>query len=350
MTKRYRVGILGATGAVGQRFVQLLEGHPLFELTHLYASERSAGKTYTQATDWRIPAQMPAVFADMPVTIANPSDDVDLVFSALHKSQAAELEPAFATAGKAVISNASTFRMGADIPLLIPEINGAHLDLIEVQRKNHNWPGYIVTNPNCATIGLVLALKPLHDTFGIEQVQVVTLQARSGAGYPGPPDEVIKDNALPYISNEEDKLETEPNKILGLFKDGVIEHAPFATSASCHRVDVMDGHLKAVSIRFKKKPESVDDIHASMRAFNEESAQLKLHSQPEETLIIHTAEDRPQPKLDRHVGEGMSVHVGRVRDCPVFDYKMSVLSHNTIRGAAGAALLNAELLAAKNLI
>lgn len=350
MTKRYRVGILGATGAVGQRFVQLLEGHPLFEVTRLYASERSAGKTYTQATDWRIPAQMPAAFADMPVTIADPTDDVDLVFSALHKTQAAELEPAFAAAGKAVISNASTYRMGEDIPLLIPEINADHLQLIDVQRKNRNWSGYIVTNPNCATIGLALALKPLHDAFGIEQVQVVTLQARSGAGYPGPPDEVIKDNALPYISNEEDKLETEPNKILGLFSNGKIDHAPIATSASCHRVDVMDGHLKAASLRFKKKPHDIDEIHAALRAFNEESAKLQLHSQPSETIVIHTAEDRPQPKLDRHTGDGMSVHVGRVRACPVLDYKMSVLSHNTIRGAAGAALLNAELLAAKNLI
>lgn len=350
MSEKIPVGILGATGAVGQRFVQLLDGHPQFELRKLYASSSSAGKTYKEAVTWRVPAPMPEAFANMPVTIADPSDDVALVFSALHKDQARELEPAFAAAGKAVVSNASAFRMGEDIPLLIPEINADHTGLIEVQKKNNGWDGYIVTNPNCATIGLVLALKPLQDAFGIEACNVVTMQARSGAGYPGPSDEVIGDNVVPHIGGEEDKLETEPNKILGSLVDGAIAGADITLSAACHRVDVMDGHLKAASISFKNKPASEDEIYAAIERFNEHARAQGLHSAPEVAVVIHRDADRPQPKLDRMTGGGQSIHVGRLRPCPIMDYKLIVLSHNTIRGAAGAALLNAELLAAQGRI
>lgn len=347
MSQRIPVGILGATGAVGQRFVQLLADHPQFEVRRLYASEVSAGKSYAEAVTWRVPAPMPANLAAMPVHLPNPDDDLALVFSALHKDQAEDLEPRFAAAGKAVVSNASTFRMTPDVPLLIPEINADHTGLIELQRKNRGWSGFIVTNPNCASIGLVLPLKPLHDAFGIEECHVVTMQARSGAGYPGPSEEVIYDNVVPFIGGEEDKLETEPNKILGTIAAGAIQSAGLRLSAACHRVNVLDGHLKAVSVRFKRKPASVDEIHAVVQAFNQHNRSLGLPSLPEETVIVHTAVDRPQPKLDRDAGAGQSVHLGRVRPCPILDYKMIILSHNTIRGAAGAALLNAELLLAQ---
>ncbi|MDJ0839336.1 MAG: aspartate-semialdehyde dehydrogenase [Acidobacteriota bacterium] len=350
MTRILKTGILGATGAVGQKLLQLLENHPLFQVTALYASEKSAGKAYRDAVTWRAPGAFPEKFADLEVAPCRPGETLDLVFSALPKEQAREVEPAFAAAGIPVVSNASAFRMGEDIPLVIPELNPDHTALVDIQRKNRGWSGYIVTNPNCATIGLALPLSALDQAFGVEKVNVVTMQARSGAGYPGPPEEVINDNVLPYIGGEEDKLETEPKKILGVLENGAVTPAPMILSAACHRVDVIDGHFEAISVAFKNKPASADEVEAALASFQGKVDDMDLYSSPDPLIQVHQDETRPQPKLDRMTGGGMTTHVGRIRPCPVLDYKMVILSHNTIRGAAGAALLNGELLAAQGLL
>jgi aspartate-semialdehyde dehydrogenase len=343
MATKLNVGILGATGAVGQRFVELLENHPWFELTALYASERSTGKPYAEAVDWRVPVPRPTYVDDLVVQQMVPAGQVDLVFSALPRETAQAVEPLFAGAGIPVLSNASAYRMAADVPLVIAEVNPNHTALIDIQRKNRDWRGFIVTNPNCSAIGLALPLKPLHDAFGLQQVHVVTMQARSGAGYPGPPPEVIDDNVLPFINGEEDKLETEPQKLLGTIAGDTVRPADFPVSAQCNRVNVLDGHLEAVSLSLKKKPgaREVEQVLQSFRSLPQEAG---LPSAPQFPIVVAKEEDRPQPKLDRDAGKGMTITVGRIRPDNVLDLKFVVLSHNTIRGAAGAAILNAELL------
>lgn len=343
MATKLKVGILGATGAVGQRFVELLENHPWFEVAVLYASERSAGKPYAKAVDWRVPVPRPTYVDDLLVHQMIPDDQVDLVFSALPRRTAQDVEPLFAGAGIPVLSNASAYRMAPDVPLVIAEVNPDHTALIDIQRQNRDWQGFIVTNPNCSAIGLALPLKPLHDAFGLQQVHVVTMQARSGAGYPGPPPEVMDDNILPYINGEEDKLETEPQKLLGTLTGGTVRPADFPVSTQCNRVNVLDGHLEAVSLSMEKKPdaEAVVQVLQSFRSLPQEAG---LPSAPKYPIVVAKEEDRPQPKLDRDAGKGMAVTVGRIRSDSIFDIKFMVLSHNTIRGAAGAAILNAELL------
>lgn len=343
MSEKIKVGILGATGAVGQRFVQLLERHPWFELAALYASERSAGKPYGAAVNWRVPVTRPTYVDDLVVQKMEPVGEVDLVFSALPSESAQTIEPLFAQGGYAVITNASAYRMALDVPLLIPEVNPEHTALIDTQRKGRGWEGYIVANPNCSAIGLVLPLKPLHDAFGLRQVHVVTMQAKSGAGYPGPPPEIIGDNVLPFIVGEEDKLETEPRKILGTLNSDGIQAAEIIISAQCNRVDVLDGHLESVSVSFEKKATAAE-VADVLRSFSGLPQKIGLPSAPGEVIAVATADDRPQPRLDRDAGQGMTVTVGRIQPDKVLDMRFVVLSHNTIRGAAGAAILNAELL------
>jgi len=350
MTRKWKTGILGATGAVGQKLLQLLEDHPQFEVTALFASERSAGKPYGEAVDWQAPGPFPECFRAIEVAPCTPVEGLDLVLSALPKEQAREVEPAFARAGVPVVSNASAYRMAEDVPLVIPELNPDHIELIAHQRAVRGWSGFIVTNPNCATIGLAIPLAALEETFGVASVNVVTMQARSGAGYPGPSQEMIGDNLLPHIGGEEDKLESEPQKILGRLAGTAIMHAPMTISAACHRVDVSDGHFEAISVGLRRKPTSIDEVVEALRGFRGHVADLDLHSSPRPLIRVHDDETRPQPKLDRMIGGGMTTHVGRVRHCPISDVKMVILSHNTIRGAAGAALLNGELLAARGLL
>lgn len=343
--KKYRVGILGATGMVGQRFIQLLEKHPQFEVTAVAASDRSQGKTYGEACTWRLSGEMPNAVRSLPVQPPQPPLDCDLVFSSLPGDIARETEGSFANAGYPVISNSSAFRMDEDVPLLIPEVNHQHLDLLARQRQRYTSGGYIVTNPNCSTIMLVLALAPLHATFGITSTVATTMQALSGAGYPGVASLDIIDNVLPHISGEEEKIETETTKILGRFVNDAIEPAPMAVSAQCHRVNVADGHMAAVRVNFKRKPE-LREIREALSAFRSLPQELGLHSAPANPIVVRDELDRPQPKLDRDAGNGMTITVGRLREDTVLDYRFVVLSHNTIRGAAGAAILNAELLIA----
>lgn len=346
MSKKYRVGILGATGTVGQRFVQLLENHPQFEITALAASDRSAGKTYLQATPWKLATPMPESAKEIVVSPIEPPLECDLIFSSLPSSVARETEEKFARAGYPVISNSSSFRMDEDIPLLIPEINFAHLDLIERQQQKRGFDqGFIVTNPNCSVITFAPPLAAIDRAFGIDSAIVTTLQAVSGAGYPGVPSLDITDNVFPYISGEEPKLETEAQKILGAFSNGRIEKADFALSAQCFRVNVTDGHTAAVRIKLKRAA-TLEDLKQAMIDF----PRLDLHSSPKPFIYVCDEPDRPQPRLDRDRGNGMSITVGRFYPDNVFDYRFVCLSHNTIRGAAGAAILNAELLIDKNLI
>jgi aspartate-semialdehyde dehydrogenase len=345
MTK-YRVGILGATGMVGQRFIQLLEHHPQFEVTAVAASDRSQGKPYADACTWRLAAEMPRAVRSLPVQPPAAPLDCDLVFSSLPGDIARETEGAFAAAGYPVISNSSAFRMDEDVPLLIPEVNHQHLDLLTRQRRRYPSGGFIVTNPNCSTIMLALALAPLHASFGITACVATTLQALSGAGYPGVASLDILDNVLPHIGGEEEKIETETTKILGRFVDDRIEPAPIAVSAQCHRVNVSDGHMAAVRVTFARKP-SLSELREAWSTFRSLPQELGLHSAPANPIVVRDEADRPQPKLDRDAGNGMAVTVGRVMPDSVLDYRFVVLSHNTIRGAAGAAILNAELMVAR---
>jgi len=346
MSRKIPIGILGATGVVGQRFIQMLEHHPWFEVAWLAASDRSEGKTYGEATRWRLKTPIPAAVSAMRVSPATPEGAPKIIFAALDASIAAELEPQFADAGCAVVSNSSALRMQSDVPLVIPEVNGGHIKLIEVQAWRKKSGGFVVTNPNCSAIGLVLALAPLHEQFGLETVMAVTMQAVSGAGYPGVASLDILGNVIPYIRNEEEKMEEETRKLLGQMNGSKIEPGAFAMSAQCNRVAVEDGHTESVSIRLKSKTKP-EEIIAAWNSFRSEPQQLKLPSAPEHPVVYLESSDRPQPRLDVDLGAGMTTAVGRLRPCGVLDWKFTVLSHNTIRGAAGAAVLNAELLKAK---
>jgi aspartate-semialdehyde dehydrogenase len=350
MSNKLPVGILGATGIVGQRFIQMLEHHPWFEVAWLAASDRSEGRPYAEAARWRLKTAIPANVAKMTVAPAKPEGAPKIIFAALDASIAREMEPQFAEAGCAVVSNSSALRMQADVPLVIPEVNGDHIKLIETQSWRKKSGGFAVTNPNCSAIGLVLALAPLHRAFVLEAVTAVTMQAVSGAGYPGVASLDILGNVIPYIAKEEEKMEEETQKLLGTLNgSGVgspIDPAPFAMSAQCNRVAVEDGHTESIAIRLKKKAKA-EEIIAAWNDFRAEPQHLKLPSAPEQPVLYTTASDRPQPRFDVDLGGGMTTVVGRLRKCNVLDWKFTVLSHNTIRGAAGAALLNAELLKAK---
>lgn len=346
MSKRYRVGILGATGTVGQRFCQLLENHPQFEITALAASDRSVGKPYVEATSWKLPTPMPEKVKEIIVQPIEPPLDCDLVFSSLPSSVARESEESFARAGYPVISNSSSFRMDEDVPLLIPEINHEHLGLIEKQQEKRGFgKGFIVTNPNCAVVSFAPPLAALHRRFGVESVFVTTLQAISGAGYPGVSSFDITDNVLPYIAGEEPKVEIEAQKIIGTFNGNEIEKADFVVSAQCFRVHVVDGHTASVRVKLRQTS-TLEEVIESLESF----PNLSLHSSPEKFIVLKDEPDRPQPRLDRDLGQGMTITVGRLFPDNIFDYRFVALSHNTLRGAAGCAVLNAELLIQKGLI
>ena len=343
MQRKIPVGILGATGIVGQRFIQMLEHHPWFEAVWLAASDRSEGKEYADAARWRLKTPIPPSIAKMRVSPATPEAAPHVIFAALDSSIAAELEPRFAEAGCAVITNSSALRMVKDVPLVIPEVNPDHIKLIECQSWRRKNGGFVVTNPNCSAIGLVLALAPLHRRFQVETVMAVTMQAVSGAGYPGVASLDILGNVIPYIANEEEKMEEETHKLLGTLNGAGIIPAPFKMSAQCNRVAVEDGHTESVSLKFKNKAGAADILEA-WAEFRGVPQQRKLPSAPEIPVRHVDSKDRPQPRLDVETGQGMTTTVGRLRPCGVLDWKFTVLSHNTIRGAAGAALLNAELL------
>jgi aspartate-semialdehyde dehydrogenase len=345
--ERRRVGILGATGMVGQRFIQLLSNHPWFEIAWLAASDRSSGKTYAEACKWKLETPLPKRIAAMTLQPNVPEGSAielpKIIFAALDAEVARELEPKFAAAGCAVISNSSAFRMVADVPLVVPEVNADHLPLLESQSWRRQNGGYIVTNPNCSAIGLVLALKPLGERFGIESLFVSTMQAVSGAGYPGVASLDILGNVVPFIKNEEEKLQEEVGKLLGQWNGKGIDLLDAKVSAHCNRVAVEDGHTECVSIKFKKKA-TREEIIAAWNEFQPLQS-LHLPTAPDQPVEYDSNVDRPQPRLDRMRGHGMAATVGRLRECNLLDWKFVVLSHNTIRGAAGAALLNAEVLA-----
>ncbi|MFL6257263.1 MAG: aspartate-semialdehyde dehydrogenase [Pyrinomonadaceae bacterium] len=346
MSRKYRVGILGATGTVGQRFIQLLDGHPQFEVAALAASDRSKGKTYSEACAWRLPGEMPEAVRGLQVEAPEPPLDCEIVFSSLPGDIARETEESFARAGYAVISNSSALRMDEDVPLLIPEVNHEHLAQLDTQKASRRLErGMIVTNPNCSTIMLVLALAPLHARFGVEACAATTLQALSGAGYPGVPSLDAVDNVIPYIGGEEEKIESETVKILGRFEDGRIQPAPFKVSAQVHRVNVSDGHMAAVRVKLARQA-SLEELREAFASFTSLPQELKLHTAPARPILVRNEPDRPQPRLDRDAGRGMSVTIGRILADKVLDYRFVALSHNTVRGAAGAAILNAELLVA----
>jgi aspartate-semialdehyde dehydrogenase len=343
-----KAAVLGATGNVGQIFVQLLDGHPWFKTSVVAASERSKGRTYGEASRWRQSTPIPEAAAQMNVVDITPKavNDVDIVFSALPSAVARKAEEDFASAGYVVVSNASAHRMDPDVPMLNPEINCSHVSLIEEQRRKRKWDGAIVTNPNCSTTVLSLALKPIYDEFGINSVIVSTMQAISGAGYPGVSSLNIIDNVIPYIGGEEEKMETEMQKILG----SPSEPADFKVSASCHRVPTIDGHMEAVFVDTKKEAEP-NAVAEAMENFVGEPQKLNLPSAPEKPVIVTKEKDRPQTRLDRMEGKGMSTVVGRIRKDPVLNgVKFLALGHNTIRGAAGCGVLNAEYLKAKKFI
>ncbi|MEA1996530.1 MAG: aspartate-semialdehyde dehydrogenase [Gemmatimonadota bacterium] len=348
--EKIKVGILGATGTVGQRFITLLEDHPYFELAEVAASERSSGKTYEEAVAgrWKVSPDIPENAKGMTVKQVNPGDlDCRVVFSAMDASVAGPIEEEFAAAGYSVLSNARNHRYDPDVPILLPEINAEHAGIIEHQRKTRGWKGFIVTNSNCSTMGLVLPLKPLDVHFGLKAVNVVTLQAISGAGYPGMSSLDMIDNVVPYIGGEEPKMEREPLKMLGRLEDGSrFVDADFKISAQCNRVFVLDGHLECTSVSLEKKATG-DEITEALAGFRGRPQELGLPSAPDKPIIVRPEDDRPQPRFDRDHGQGMSVTVGRIRPCNIFDFKFLILSHNTVRGAAGASVLNAEFLKAE---
>jgi aspartate-semialdehyde dehydrogenase len=350
---RIPVAVLGATGMVGQRFIELLQGHPWFELVALAASERHGGRSYAEATRWRLPgSEMPASAARLPVVACRPEDlpGVKIAFSALPAEVAGEIEANFARAGVAVFSNAKTYRMAADVPLIVPEVNAGHAAAIVQQRKLRGWPGCIVTNANCSATPLVMALKPLQETFGLHKVMVTTLQAISGAGYPGLPSYDILDNAIPYIGGEEEKVESETRKMLGTWEEGEgFTDAPVVVSAQCNRVATREGHLECASVELERDA-SPEEIIAAWAGYRPEPQQLQLPSAPQPALVYRSEPDRPQTLHDRDSGRGMAVSLGRLRRCPILSYKFVLLGHNTIRGAAGGSILNAELCVSKGLI
>ncbi|NPV65653.1 MAG: aspartate-semialdehyde dehydrogenase [Anaerolineae bacterium] len=343
---RVNVAILGATGAVGQRFIQLLENHPWMRVTAVIASDRSAGKSYAEATRWVLTGTPPADVAALPVLPLDADPDTPLVFSALPAEIATERELELAAAGYVVCSNVKSHRMADDVPLLIPEVNADHLGLIDVQRRRRGWStGALVTSPNCTTTPVVMALAPLKP-FGISRVSAVSMQAISGAGYPGVASLDIFDNVIPYIPGEEEKLETESCKMLGDLNGERVEWLAATVSAQCHRVPVLDGHTVAVSVTLDRQPE-LAAIREAWESFTGPEVVRGLPSAPQKPLVICDAPDRPQPRRDRDAGNGMSAVIGRLRPCPVLGYKFVTMAHNTVRGAAGGAILNAELLIAQ---
>jgi aspartate-semialdehyde dehydrogenase len=343
MDKKIEVGVLGATGMVGQHFVRFLRSHPWFELTWVGASDRSAGKLYKEATAWRLEGDLPAKIAGLPVQTCEPTRGAPkIVFSATDASVATEIERSFAQAGHIVVSNSRNHRMEADVPLLVPEVNYSHLEAIRNQQQNRGWNGMIVTNPNCSTIVMTLALAPLKQ-FGIKRIVATTLQAISGAGYPGVPSMDITANVVPFIGGEEPKMESETQKILGDYANGEFRPLQAAVSAHCNRVPVVDGHMVCVSVELEQKP-GVDAIRQAFDSYTSLPQQKKLPSAPCRPVLYLEQADRPQPRRDVDRENGMTVTVGRLRECPVFDYKFVACGHNTVRGAAGAAVLNAELM------
>jgi aspartate-semialdehyde dehydrogenase len=345
---KIEVGILGATGMVGQHFIKFLEGHPLFELAWLGASERSAGKRYTEAAKWHLGGAAPESAARLTVSDSKPGNAPKLVFSAMDASVATEIEQAFAAAGHMVVSNSKNHRMDHDVPLIVPEINADHLKLIAGQQAGRGWKGAVVTNPNCSTIVLTLALAPLVQ-FGITKVVTTTLQAVSGAGYPGVPSMDILGNVIPYIGGEEEKIQEETQKILGTFAGNHIAPLAAKVSAHCNRVAVIDGHTVTVSVEFSSQPTEAD-LRDAFATFQGVPQQRKLPSAPKFPVQYLPEQDRPQPRKDVERERGMVTFVGRLRKCPVFDWKFVALGHNTVRGAAGAAVLNAELIHSEGLL
>ena len=346
--KPIEVGILGATGMVGQHFIRFLEGHPWFRLTWLGASDRSAGKKFRDATSWRLEGEMPAAIADITVSDCKPGNAPPLVFSAMDASVATEIEQAFAAAGHIVVSNSRNHRMEPDVPLLVPEVNADHLKIMPLQQRRRGWKGQIATNPNCSTVVLTMALAPLK-RFGITRVIATTMQAISGAGYPGVASMDINANVIPYIGGEEEKMQQETQKILGDFTGDAIRPLEARVSAQCNRVPVVDGHMVATSVELRDKP-SEDDLLQAIRTFRAAPQERGLPSAPASPLLYLTANDRPQPRRDVNRENGMAVFVGRLRRCPVLDYKFMAMGHNTVRGAAGAAVLNAELMYAEGML
>ena len=349
MRQKIPVGILGATGTVGQRFVELLEGHPWFEIAVLTASDRSEGKPYGEAARWRLASELPGHVAGLTVRATNADLPCRIVFSALDAATARDVEPACARRGLVVFSNASAFRMDEDVPLLIPEINGESLALVERQRRVRGWPGALVTNANCSTIALALALCPLDRAFGLTKVFVSTMQAVSGAGYPGVPSLDILGNVIPDIPEEDTKIERETRKILGRFEGGTVQPAPFALSAMTHRVPVEDGHLEAVSVSLARRAGAADIIRA-WEEFQGSDDVRRLPTSPARPVVYRGAPQRPQPRRDAAVEKGMATVVGTLKPCAVLEWKFNALGHNTIRGAAGASVQNAEYAAVRGLL
>ena len=346
---KIKVAVLGATGAVGQRFVQLLDQHPWFEVTALTGSDRSVGQLYGDACRWVLDKPMPEYARTMKVVPTEPGLDAAIAFSALPSDQAKAIEPAFAQAGHGICSNASAYRMDADVPLLIPEVNPDHTALIKVQQQKRGWSGFIATNPNCTSTGFTIAFRPLLDSFGIKKAFVVSMQALSGAGYPGVASLDAVDNVVPYVGGEEPKVETEPCKMLGKLNASHVVDAPLKISAHTNRVAVIDGHTVCVSLEFDRP---IGPQEAAQALLDYEWAEIvrSLPSSPERVIEVRSEPDRPQPRRDRDAGQGMTTVVGRVREDPLFHVKFVVLSHNTIRGAAGGSLLNAELLVAQGIV
>jgi aspartate-semialdehyde dehydrogenase len=346
MQKRIEVGVLGATGMVGQQFINQLAGHPWFSLSWLAASERSFGKRYAEAAPWRLDTLIPDGIGERTVEACTPGKGPKLLFSALDASVAGEIEAAMADAGHVVVSNSRNHRMDPTVPLLVPEVNGDHLGLMKVQAKARGGRGgAIVTNPNCSTVVLTMALAPLVP-FGLRSCLVTTMQAVSGAGWPGVPSLDILGNVIPFIGGEEEKIESETRKILGTLKGEAVEFHPVRVSAATNRVPVIDGHTEAVSVAFDSRP-SQADVRAAFDGFTAKPQALGLPSAPKPPVLYLDQPNRPQPRFDAGRGRGMQVTVGRLRPCPVLDWKFITLGHNTVRGAAGAALLNAELMVAE---
>ena len=343
---KIKVSILGATGAVGQRFVQLLENHPWFEISALTGSERSIGKKYGDVCHWVLPGSIPDYVLGMTVIPSESDFDAQLIFSALPTEQAREIEPALAYKGYAICSNASAHRTWEDVPVLIPEVNADHTRLIEIQQKQRGWNGFIVTNPNCTSSGLTIAFRALHDAFNIQRAFIVSMQAISGAGYPGVSSLDILDNVIPYIAGEEEKVESESLKMLGTFNGNKIEEATITLSAHTNRVAVIDGHLVVSSVEFMEKV-SPRDARQVLIDFKAPEIVADLPSAPKPVIVVKDEPDRPQPRRDRYEGNGMASVVGRLRADPIFHIKFANLVHNTIRGAAGGAILNGELLKAE---
>jgi aspartate-semialdehyde dehydrogenase len=348
MSSRIEVGVLGATGMVGQNFARLLADHPMFKLTWVGASDRSAGKKYGEATSWRLDGVMPESVANLTVSECKPGNAPKLVFSSMDANVATEIEQAFAEASHIVVSNSKNFRMEADVPLLVPEVNADHLGLIEIQRKNRGWKGAIVTNPNCVAVPLAMALAPFKQ-YGIKKFITTSMQAVSGAGYPGVASMDILGNVIPYIGGEEPKVEEEPLKILGDLKNGLVHNLDAKVSAHCNRVPVIDGHMLTVSVELDQKP-TKEELLAAINSFRGLPQQRNLPSAPPVPLVYMTEDNRPQPRRDGPRDGGMTVFMGRLRPCSIFDWKFVCLGHNTIRGAAGAAVLNAELMQSEGLL